>query len=129
MADSAKTVLIVEDDEALLEALDIKFKASGINHVVARNGEEALAYLQKNKPDLILLDLILPGIDGWHVMDEIKKNQNLASIPVIVFSNLGIIQEIEKGKAMGAVDYLIKSNTSINDVLKIVRKHLGEATE
>jgi DNA-binding response OmpR family regulator len=128
MAVSEKSVLIVEDDEALLEALDIKFKATGINHAVAHNGEDALAYLQKNKPDLILLDLILPGIDGWLVMEEIKKNKSWADIPVIIFSNLGIIQEIEKGKAMGAVDYMIKSNTSINDVVKIVKKHLGMPT-
>ena|SRR3989338_5387012 len=126
MSDSAKkTVLLVEDDQAMFEALQLKLEATGFNFLGAHDGEEAVRLVNANKPDLILLDLILPGIDGWQVLDEIKKKPELEGVPVIILTNLGIIQEIEKGKAMGATDYLIKSNTSINDVVKIVQKHLG----
>ncbi|HEV8601467.1 MAG TPA: response regulator [Patescibacteria group bacterium] len=123
-ASKQKLALVVENNEAMIEALQLKLKAAKVESMAVRNGEEALAYLSNNKPDIILLDLVLPQINGWEVLRIIKASERLKDIPVIILTNLGLIQEIEKGKTMGAVDYLIKSNTSINDVVKTILKHI-----
>lgn len=119
-----KLALIIENNEAMIEALQLKLKAVKVEVVAQRNGEEALAYLANNHPDIVLLDLVLPKINGWEVLKIIKASERLKDIPVVILTNLGLVQEIEKGTAMGAVDYLIKSNTSINDVVKTILKHI-----
>jgi len=119
-----KHALVIENNEAMIEALQLKLTAAKVDTTALRNGEEAITYLSNNKPDIILLDLVLPQINGWEVLRIIKASEKLKDIPVIILTNLGLIQEIEKGKAMGAVDYLIKSNTSINDVVKTILKHI-----
>ncbi len=121
---SKKTVLIVEDDVFLQKAYDIKFKKEGIELLIASDGDEALTYLAKDPPDLVLLDIMLPGISGFDVLRQIRSNEKWKSVPVVILSNLGQAEDIEKGKNLGVKEYIIKANSKINDVIKLIRSYL-----
>ncbi|MEK9183975.1 MAG: response regulator [Patescibacteria group bacterium] len=120
----AKKVLIIEDDEQVSRIYGIKLKQEGIKTEVAADGEEGLKKIVSEKPDLVLLDLMLPGKDGFWVLEEMNKKPEIKSIPVIVLSNLG--QEIDKEKAMklGAKEYLVKADVSIKEAVERVKKYL-----
>lgn len=106
----AKTILVVEDDKFLRELIVQKLNKEDFEVLEAVDGEEGIKKIIEEKPDLILLDLILPGIDGFEVLTKMKENPTVAQIPVIILSNLGQKDDIEKGLKMGAVDYLIKAH-------------------
>lgn len=118
----SKKVLIVEDEAPLANALELKLNNAGIETKIAQNGEEALKILEKEKFDLILLDLILPIFDGFSVLEKLKKRKDKTK--VIVASNLSQDTDIKKAKQLGAVDFYIKSNTSIKDIIKHVEENL-----
>lgn len=119
-----KKVLIIEDDEQISKVYGIKLKQEGIEAVVAADGEEGLKKIVSEKPDLVLLDLMLPGKDGFWVLEEISKKPELKSIPIIVLSNLG--QEVDKEKAtkLGVKEYLVKADISIKEVVERIKKYL-----
>lgn len=118
-----KKILIVEDDQFLHKILAMKVKAEGFEAISAYDGEGALKKV-KEIPDLILLDLILPQMSGFEFLGEIKMDSQLKNIPVIVLSNLGQDEDIERAKSLGAQDYLIKANFSIDDVIKKAKEWL-----
>ncbi len=118
-----KKILIVEDDQFLHKILVMKVKAEGLQVISAYDGESALKKV-KEIPDLILLDLILPQMSGFEFLGEIKMDSQLKNIPVIVLSNLGQDEDIERAKSLGAQDYLIKANFSIDDVIKKAKEWL-----
>ena len=118
-----KKILLIEDDKFIIDIYSTKFKEEGFEVEVAINGEKALQKT-KEKPDLILLDIVLPGLDGWGILREIKKNEETKSIPVVVLSNLSQKSEVEKSFKMGAVKYLIKSNYTPSQVVKEVKECL-----
>lgn len=121
----AKKILIVEDDKFLRELIGQKLLKEGYDIVEAVDGEKGIKSAKDEKPDLILLDLILPGMDGFEVLTKIKEDSEIAEIPVIILSNLGQKDDIEKGLKMGAADYLIKAHFTpgeIIDKIKIVLK-------
>jgi len=121
----AKKILIIEDDKFLRELIGQKLLKEGYDIVEAVDGEKGLKSIKDEKPDLVLLDLILPGMDGFEVLTKIKKDSDIAEIPVIILSNLGQKDDIEKGLKMGAVDYLIKAHFTpgeIIDKIKVVLK-------
>ncbi|OGE85897.1 MAG: hypothetical protein A3J48_00990 [Candidatus Doudnabacteria bacterium RIFCSPHIGHO2_02_FULL_46_11] len=120
----ARTVLVVEDDEFLLKAYNIKLKKEGFEVWLARDGKEAIAYLKKDPPDIVLLDLMLPYLNGFEVLEQIKATAQWKQIPVIITTNLGQDQDIERGKKLGATDYLIKSDVKINDIVKKINNYL-----
>ena len=120
----SKEVLIIEDDAFLVKAYQIKFKKEGIDTRVAFDGQEALAMLDKEVPAVILLDLMLPGISGFSILEAIRKKPDWKDVPVLILSNLGQPQDIERGKALGAKDYIVKANVKINDIVDKVRKFL-----
>lgn len=120
----AKTFLIVEDDELLLRALYITFHNSGYIIATAEDGDTAFKMTLRLKPDAVLLDLLLPKVNGFEFLKNIKADPVTKSIPVIVLSNLGDKESIEKAKALGATDYFIKSNTSLDGLKKIIEKIL-----
>ena len=120
-----KTVLIIEDDVFLQKAYEAKFKKEGIELWTALDGDEALKLLPKDPPNLILLDIMLPGLSGFDVLEQIRKNDKWKDVPVLILSNLSQAEDVEKGKKLGAKEYIIKAETKINDVLGLVRKHLG----
>lgn len=117
-------VLITEDEDFLVRTLQDNLTAEGIAVDIAKDGEEAIKKIAKNKPDLILLDLLMPGKDGFYVLEELKKNTEWKSIPVIVLSNLGEDTEIKRAMEMGANDYFVKSQHPIEEVIKKVKEYL-----
>ena len=116
-----KTILIIEDDKFLRELIVRKLKDEKYQIVEASDGEEGLEKVKKNPPDLVLLDLILPGIDGFEVLSRIKEEHALSSIPVIILSNLGQREEVERGLKLGAVDYLIKAYFTPREIIDKIK--------
>ncbi len=114
-------ILIIEDDKFLRELISQKLMKEGYDVCEAIDGEEGIKQVQKENPDLILLDLILPGIDGFEVLSQIKKDPVLAKIPVIILSNLGQKEDIEKGINLGADDYLIKAHFTPNEIIEKIK--------
>jgi CheY-like chemotaxis protein len=121
-----KKILIIEDEEILLDVLQQKLSKDGYEVSVARDGSEGLAMLKKDRPDLILLDIIMPKMDGYEVLEKIK-NMGINDLPIIVISNSGQPVEIEKALSLGARDYLIKAEFEPNEVIKKVRSFLPDA--
>lgn len=118
-------ILIVEDEEFLTRALKDNFEAEGCIVDTAMNGEEAMERIRKERPNLILLDLLMPKKDGFYVLEEVKKNPEWKLIPVIILSNLGGDAEIKRALEMGADDYFVKSQHPIEEVIEKVKEYLG----
>jgi len=118
-------VLIAEDEEFLVRALKDNLETEGYTVDTASNGEEAIESIKKNRPDIILLDLLMPKKDGFYVLQEVTKNPEWKLIPIIVLSNLGGDEEIKKALLMGADDYFVKSQHPIEEVVERVKKYLG----
>ena len=121
-----KKVLIVEDEGILAKILQEKFKDQGFAPEVAADGEAALPVARQFRPDIIVLDLILPKKDGFAVLEELKADPSLQPIPVIILSNLGQEDEIKKGLSLGAADYLVKAQNPIKAVIEKVKGYLNE---
>lgn len=119
-------ILLVEDDEALSGMYKMKFQQEGYDISVAGNGEEGLEQIKQKKPDLVLLDLILPQKDGYQVLEEIRQDKDIKDIKVFILSNLGQNGEVEKGKQKGADDYFIKANLTPARLVEKVRERVNE---
>ena len=120
-----KKVLVVEDDKFLGDLLAKHFTQEGFHFDLAVDGEAAMKKAQENKPDLVLLDLFLPGIDGYEVLKRLKADSTLAPMPVIILSNLGQKDEIDKAMALGAVDFLVKAKFDLFDIVSKVKNILS----
>ena len=123
-------ILLVEDDAILVEMYQAKFELEGHDIVVATNGEECLQKLETFTPDLILLDILMPKLNGFHVLKEIKKRHDLRQIPVILLTNLGeaeVDMNRELATALGVSDYLIKSHHTPDEVVTKAVKVLGRS--
>jgi len=119
-----KKILIVEDDNFLRSLTAKRLEKEGYTVAVAVDGESALVTAKDEQPDLILLDLLLPGLDGFAVLGKLKANADLKKVPVIVFSNLGQKEDIEKAKLLGAEQFLIKANFTLDDVMDKIKAEL-----
>lgn len=119
-----KKIVIIEDEEALKSVLVEKFEKLDYGVKSAKDGEEAMPVIRDANPDVILLDLILPKRSGFDVLKELKDDPELKRIPVIVLSNLGDDENLKKALAMGADDYLVKTQHPINEVVEKVNKRL-----
>ena len=117
-------ILLVEDDLSLLKIYSNKLKISGFDVSVAITGDEALRKVKTELPDLVLLDLILPGKDGFMVLEEIKSDPKTKKIPVVILSNLGQESDIKRGKELGAIDYLVKSDIGLMDLVAKMKRYL-----
>jgi len=120
----AKKILIIEDDKFLRKIISLKLAQEGYEISESIDGEDGIKKVEKEKPDLVLLDLILPGIDGFEVLAEMKTNPVLSKIPVIILSNLGQKDDIEKGLKMGANDYLIKAHFTPDEIIAKIKEIL-----
>jgi len=120
----ASKILIIEDDKFLRGLIAQKLKAEGYEVIEAAEGREGLEKVKKEKPNLILLDLVLPGIDGFEVLKKIKGDPSTSFLPVIILSNLGQKESVEKGLKMGAVDYLIKAHFTPTEIIEKVKNNL-----
>jgi len=119
-------ILIAEDDQFLASAYKLKFEKENIEVTLAQDGQEALDLIQQNIPELILLDLVMPIKDGFAVLSDLKDSEQYKNIPIIIASNLGQDEEIQKGLAMGATDYIVKSNTSLEEIIQKVHQVLAK---
>ena len=121
MTKKVKHILIAEDEEAYSRVLKYKLEDEGFTVSTAINGVEALNGAQNKKPDLLLLDLIMPVMDGFEVLEKWSKDAVLKKIPVIVLSNLGQEEDIKRTTALGAKDYFIKTDMELVKVVEKVR--------
>lgn len=145
-----KTILLVEDDPFLIDIYTTKLKEAGFSVKVAKDGEEAIRKIKEHNPrtgvsdlqetfasratalkgkrniwpDLILLDIVLPQIEGWEILKEIRENLNLKDLKIVILSNLGQKEEIEKGLKLGATEYLIKAHYTPSEVVEKIKKIL-----
>lgn len=127
MTDKTPTILLVEDDAELASVYRARFEAEGFNTAWAENGENALARVVESKPDLILLDVMMPRVSGFDVLDILRNTPQTQHAKIIMMSALSSDKDIAKAKALGVDDYLVKSQVAMADVVHIVRKHLGMA--
>ena len=119
-------ILIIEDDEFLRALTAKRLEKEGFKINVVVDGDNAVNTALEQKPNLILLDLLLPGIDGFEVLRRLKANEALKSTPVIVFSNLGQREDIEKAEKLGADDFMIKANFTLDDVVGKINSVLSK---
>jgi DNA-binding response OmpR family regulator len=121
-----KKILFIEDESALQKTFRDILEKEGYQMISALDGESGLRLAKSEKPDLILLDLILPRKDGFEVLKELKEDETTKGIPVIVLTNLEDIQSIEKAIELGATTYLVKAQYSLEEVIQKVKKALGK---
>lgn len=121
----AKKVLIIEDDEHISKVYELKLAKEGIETAVARDGEEGIAKIVSEKPDLVMLDLMIPRKDGFAVLDEVRKNPAIKDIPIIVFSNLGQKADKDRALSLGAKEYVVKVDLPIQEVIAKVKGYLS----
>lgn len=121
-----KKILLVEDEEIMIDLLQRKLTREGYEISVARDGEEGLKAMKEIKPDLILLDIIMPKMGGFEVMEEMAKEPELKKIPVIVISNSGQPVELDRAQHLGAKDWLIKTEFDPQEVIDKVVKQIGK---
>lgn len=119
-----KKVLIVEDDSVLAKALNLCLKDQGYEIGMAADGKEAEEMLAKFKPDLVLLDLLLPVKNGFEVLKEMRIKDETKDIPVVILTNFEQETSIEEGMKLGAKDYIVKANVDIKDVPEVVAKYI-----
>jgi DNA-binding response OmpR family regulator len=120
-----KKVLIVDDEKVLLELLVSKMKQNGFAAIGARDGDEGLQTALAERPDLILLDIVMPKMDGITVLKKLRQDKWGKNVPVIVLSNLNTAEAVEKSLENGVYDYLVKVDYSLDDLAAIVKKKLG----
>jgi len=122
MANPPKKILIIEDEDIIIEVLEKKLKEAGYETDIARDGKEGIEKAKEIKPDLILLDIMMPVMDGFEVMENMNKDEELKDIPVLIVSNSGQPVELNRARELGADDWLIKTEFDPIEVLEKVRR-------
>jgi DNA-binding response OmpR family regulator len=126
MDEKKQKILMVEEDRFLRKIYKNKLNLAGFEFIEATNGEEGLNKVIAEKPDLVLLDLILPRKNGFDVLIDIKKNEETKNIPVIIFSNLGQETDIKRGLSLGAQEYLVKPEINLSEVVDRIKDCLAK---
>ncbi len=120
-----KKILVIEDEQILLRALNVELLSQGFEVLSAKDGETGLRLVNEEKPELVLLDLILPKMHGFEVLKEIKSNEDTREIPVIILSNLGQDSDMKKALELGAEDYFVKASTDLSELSKKIIRVLN----
>ena len=118
MPEGAKRILLAEDDRFLRRAAEARLRQHGFEVLIAHDGEEALQAARAERPDLVLLDVVMPRLQGFDVLKALKRDAVTARIPVIVLSNLGQDSDVEQAIALGAEAYLVKAHLSLQDLVQ-----------
>jgi len=121
-----KKILFVEDEAALQKTFGDILKQEGYEMLSALDGQKGLELAKSEKPDLILLDLVLPKMHGFEVLKSLKEDETTKDIPIIVLTNLEAMGDVEKALEMGATTYLVKASYSLEEVVQKIKKALGE---
>lgn len=119
-------ILLIEDDSFLLSMYATKFEMENFQVITAEDGEKGIKLAMKEVPDIILLDILLPKLNGFEVLKEIRANKETSPIPVILLTNLSQKSEIEQGLALGANDFLIKAHFMPSEVVEKIKKILNK---
>jgi len=122
-----RTVLIIEDEKLIIVSTQMVLEAAGFRVESATNGEEGIAKARSRAPDLILLDIMMPGIDGWETLTRLKRDQATAGIPVVIFTAREHARGHQKSSEMGAADYFRKPFEP-DELIELVEKHVGQKT-
>jgi CheY-like chemotaxis protein len=117
-------ILLVEDDRFLRELMSQKLVKMGYDLVAAVDGEEGVEQAKSEKPEIILLDIMLPGIDGFGVLTQVKADPSTADIPVIMLSNLGQREDIDRALKLGATDFLVKAHFTPQEIIDKIEQYL-----
>lgn len=117
-----KEILLVEDDPFLVDMYKTRLEREGFKVNVVKNGKDFFRALSKTKPELILLDIILPYVDGWEILKELKKKEEYKNIKVIVLSNLSQKEDIEKSKKLGAEMFLVKAHFTPSEIIEKIKE-------
>ena len=128
MSGPIKQILLVEDDQFLSSLLKKRLESEGLGVTLANDGQSALAALEVSMPDLLLLDIILPGISGFEVLEKLRGDEKTKTLPVIIISNLGQAEDRAKGKQFGVVDYFVKARMPLEELVKIVKTYIQNPT-
>jgi DNA-binding response OmpR family regulator len=126
--EGARRVLLAEDDRFLRRAAEARLRRHGLEVLTAVDGEEALRIARAERLDLVLLDVVMPKLEGFEVLKLLKEDEATASIPVIVLSNLGQERDVAQAKALGAVEFLVKAHLSLQDLVDRVDAVLAPGT-
>lgn len=121
-----KKIIFIEDESALQETFKNLLRKEGYETIPAMDGESGLKLAKEKKPDLILLDLILPKLHGFEVLKELKKDSGTKEIPIIVLTNLENLEYVERALELGATTYLVKTQYSLEEVLEKIKKILSK---
>lgn len=121
-----RTVLIIEDEKLIIVSTQMVLEAAAFRVESSTNGEEGIAKAKEIKPDLILLDIMMPGIDGWETLTRLKRDPETANTPVIIFTAREHNRGHQKSAEMGAADYFRKPFEP-DELIEIVEKHIGQA--
>lgn len=119
-----KKILVIEDEHPLSAILEERLLDEGYTVVIAIHGEEGWQKTKTEEPDLVILDIILPRLDGFVYLRRLRDHKTLHLTPVIILSNLGQDEDVKQGKELGAVDYMVKSNHSLDTIIKRINYHL-----
>lgn len=119
-------ILLIEDEDIMIDILEKKLIKEGYKVSVAKDGEEGLKKMREQTPDLILLDIVMPKLNGFEVMEEMNKKEELKNIPVIIISNSGQPVDLDKAQKLGARDWLIKTEFKPQEVIDKIKKQLNK---
>ena len=122
MTKKARKILIVEDEKFLLEMYQSCFEKAGYLVLAASNGKKGIILAQQEKPDLIILDILMPEVDGYEVMSKLKRDEQTKEIPILILSNLSQTDKINRGLKLGANDYIVKTDLTPTELLARIEK-------
>lgn len=122
---AAKKILLVEDDSILREAYQHYFEKSGYMVYSASSGPDAVSFSENEAFDIIILDVIIPGFDGFHVLSKLKENSKTSHIPVVILTNLDEEKFLQRAMKLGATEYLIKTNTTPQSAVNHIKEIIG----
>jgi len=128
MGKEKNKILIIEDDATISAMYKSKFEADGFEILIAADGADGLEAAKKEKPDLVMLDIIMPRMDGFSVLAELKKSQKTKNIPVIMLTNLGTDEDKDKARALGVIDYIVKANLTPAQISEKIKQYLKNKT-
>jgi len=124
MEKNIKKILLIEDDPFLVDIYTTKFKEAGYDIIVAEDGDAGLEEIKERMPSLVLLDIVLPNFNGWEILRKVKREEKFKDLKVVILSNLGEQDEVEKGLKLGAAKYLVKAHYTPSEVVEEVKKIL-----
>lgn len=119
-----KKIILIEDDEFLSDVYRLKLEKENFEVEIVKDGSKALEKIINQKPDMILLDIVLPNLDGWEILKKIKKDDRIKNIPVVVLSNLAQEEQVKKSLNLGATKYLVKSQYIPSEIIKEIKEIL-----